>query len=65
MTTMLPRTAMLSMTREPTPAEGCDVCTALAKQREEARRRGNRSKVTDTNVEIARHPHARTRGGTR
>ncbi|WP_049715317.1 hypothetical protein [Streptomyces caatingaensis] len=45
---------------EPTPVDGCDVCAALQKQREEARKRGDHSKVTDAHVEIARHPHGTT-----
>ncbi|RDG39443.1 hypothetical protein DVH02_03930 [Streptomyces corynorhini] len=44
----------------PRPAKGCDVCAALAKQRQEARDRGDYSAATDANVEISNHPH-RTR----
>ncbi|WP_340561806.1 hypothetical protein [Streptomyces sp. GSL17-111] len=43
----------------PAPASGCDVCGALASQREAARAVMDWSKVTDCNVEIRRHPHAR------
>ncbi len=41
----------------PEPAEGCDICGALAKQRAEARTRGDFSAVSDCNVEMAAHPH--------
>ncbi|MCK7622993.1 hypothetical protein MUU72_07755 [Streptomyces sp. RS10V-4] len=43
---------------EPGPAAGCDVCGALAAQRERARSVGDLSKVIDCNVEMRRHPHA-------
>ncbi|UZJ29942.1 hypothetical protein OJ254_05235 [Streptomyces endophytica] len=43
--------------RDPEPATGCDVCEALAQQRVAAYAVGNRSKVSDCNVEIRRHPH--------
>ncbi|MFE7317358.1 hypothetical protein ACFU7T_30295 [Streptomyces sp. NPDC057555] len=43
--------------REPRPVAGCDVCAALARQRERARAAGNWSKVSDCNVEMRRHPH--------
>ncbi|MFD5198867.1 hypothetical protein ACFWM7_01600 [Streptomyces sp. NPDC058375] len=42
---------------EPVPNPGCDVCTSLGQQREEARVMGNMTTVTDCNVEIRRHPH--------
>ncbi|WP_199836195.1 hypothetical protein [Streptomyces sp. NRRL F-4489] len=42
---------------EPVPAEGCDVCGALAEQRARAHAAGDWSKVTDCNVELRRHPH--------
>ncbi|WP_411127358.1 hypothetical protein [Streptomyces sp. x-19] len=41
---------------EPKPAPGCDICGALADQREEARKRGDMAKVSDCNVEMKRHP---------
>lgn len=44
----------------PEPAQGCDVCGALVKQRQEARDRGDLSAATDADVEIRNHPH-RTR----
>jgi hypothetical protein len=42
---------------DPEPVAGCDVCGALAVQRAKAYVVGDRSKVTDCNVEIGRHPH--------
>lgn len=42
---------------EPVPVEGCDVCEALGRQREDARRLRNMSAVSDASVEIRRHPH--------
>ncbi|CAM5418782.1 hypothetical protein SAVIM338S_02280 [Streptomyces avidinii] len=39
------------------PAEGCDVCAALVKQRTEYRKLRNASGVTDCNVEMRQHPH--------
>ncbi|WP_156727860.1 hypothetical protein [Streptomyces apocyni] len=39
----------------PEPEPGCDVCTALAEQRANADGRGDRSAVTDCNVEIRNH----------
>lgn len=41
----------------PEPAQGCDVCGALVKQRQEARDRGDLSAATDADVEIRNHPH--------
>ncbi len=46
---------------EPTPVDGCDVCTALAEQRAQARARGDMSRVADCNVEITRHRHEKAR----
>ncbi|MFD5078040.1 hypothetical protein [Streptomyces sp. NPDC058371] len=43
---------------EPVPVEGCDVCGALARQREAERRTGNLSEVSDLNVEIRSHQAA-------
>lgn len=40
---------------EPVPVQGCKICAALGRQRADARRAGNPSKVTDINVEIRRH----------
>nr|WP_245685836.1 hypothetical protein [Streptomyces niveus] len=45
----------------PRPVAGCDVCAALARQRQEARDRGDYSAATNASVEIRNHPH-RTRG---
>nr|WP_236246673.1 hypothetical protein [Streptomyces sp. CC77] len=45
----------------PEPAPGCEVCTALVRQRQAARDRGDLSAATDADVEIRNHPH-RTRG---
>ncbi|MEU8893271.1 hypothetical protein [Streptomyces sp. NPDC048442] len=42
---------------EPVPVEGCDVCAALARQRAEARVGRDMSCVSDSNVELRRHPH--------
>lgn len=47
----------LWMDLEPVPVTGCDVCGALARERDAARRAGDGSKVSDCNVEIQRHPH--------
>ncbi|MFF0790210.1 hypothetical protein [Streptomyces spiralis] len=45
----------------PDPVAGCDVCGALAAEREEARQQGDLSKVSDVNVEIRKHPHPKRR----
>ncbi|WP_344961251.1 hypothetical protein [Streptomyces thioluteus] len=42
---------------DPEPEPGCDVCLALARQRSDARRAGDLSRVVDCNVELRRHPH--------
>ncbi|WP_329068211.1 hypothetical protein [Streptomyces sp. NBC_01429] len=42
---------------EPVPVAGCVVCAGLRARREEARRSGDLSRVSDRNVEMARHPH--------
>jgi hypothetical protein len=60
-TIMAPAPQLTLPDPEPVPADGCDVCTALGKEREEARRSGDMSKVSDCTVEIAAHPHARGR----
>jgi hypothetical protein len=44
--------------REPVPADGCDVCRALAQERRAARRDGDMSKVSDLNVEMRNHQAA-------
>lgn len=46
----------------PPPAPGCGVCAALAKERGEAAAEGDGSRVSDLNVEIRNHPHARSEG---
>nr|WP_030181623.1 hypothetical protein [Streptomyces violaceorubidus] len=47
----------------PVPVPGCDVCGALARQREEALDAKGRfydpSKASDLLVEIGRHPHGK------
>ncbi|GGK48111.1 hypothetical protein [Streptomyces flaveus] len=40
---------------EPKPAPGCGVCASLARDREQARRVGDLSKVSDCNIEIRNH----------
>lgn len=42
---------------EPVPVEGCDVCEALAVQREEARGRAGSMTVRECNSELSSHPH--------
>ncbi|MFJ6237998.1 hypothetical protein ACIQH0_28415 [Streptomyces griseus] len=46
---------------EPIPFFSCDVCASLGRQREEARKKGDMTVVSDCNVEIRRHPHGRRR----
>lgn len=48
---------MFAYPPEPEPVPGCDVCKALAAQREDARSKGDVSKAVDCNVEIRHHPH--------
>lgn len=47
----------------PDPHPGCDVCGALARDRQAARAAGDLSKVTDLSIEIRAHqdPHRRQR----
>ncbi|WSS31630.1 hypothetical protein OHB07_29255 [Streptomyces sp. NBC_00111] len=47
---------------EPVPNFGCNICAALGRQRDEAREIGDMTSVTDCNVEIRLHPHARRAG---
>ncbi|MGW7102942.1 hypothetical protein [Streptomyces sp. NPDC054838] len=54
-TTMSPPVHLSLPAGAPRPAAGCDVCAALARQRSEAHRRGDRSAVSDCNVEIVAH----------
>ncbi|MFF2940149.1 hypothetical protein ACFVSQ_09935 [Streptomyces niveus] len=42
---------------EPVAVEGCDVCVALAGQREDARRSGGEPTVEECNTELRSHPH--------
>ncbi|MFE3253664.1 hypothetical protein [Streptomyces sp. NPDC059209] len=42
---------------EPVAVEGCDVCAALAGQREDARRLGGEPTVEECNTELRSHPH--------
>lgn len=42
---------------EPVPVEGCDVCGALARQREAARTAGSPITVRQCSQELANHPH--------
>nr|WP_149830333.1 hypothetical protein [Streptomyces tailanensis] len=47
---------------EPEPVPGCDECAMLARQRVEARRTGDLSRVSDCNVLMrAHHPPRRKR----
>ncbi|MFJ9338278.1 hypothetical protein ACIRP0_03165 [Streptomyces sp. NPDC101733] len=59
-TTMSPPVHLSLPADAPRAAPGCDVCAALVEQRGEAYRRGDRSAVSDCNVEIVAH---RGRGG--
>ncbi|MFD9570949.1 hypothetical protein ACFWBI_13970 [Streptomyces sp. NPDC059982] len=54
-TTMSPPVHLRLPTDAPRPTPGCDVCAALVRERREAYRRGDRSGVSDCNVEIAAH----------
>ncbi|MCR8578955.1 hypothetical protein NE399_33510 [Streptomyces sp. Isolate_219] len=58
-TTMTPPVYLSLPPASPTPAEGCGVCTALAKQRAAAAAEGDHSRVTDCNIELRNHPHRR------
>ncbi|MFD9292809.1 hypothetical protein ACFWBV_32020 [Streptomyces sp. NPDC060030] len=42
----------------PPPPVGCDVCSDLVEQRQNARAEGDYSRATDASVLIGRHPHA-------
>ncbi|MGI5261126.1 hypothetical protein [Streptomyces angustmyceticus] len=44
-----------------TPVPGCDVCTALDKQREEARQQGRAAAAATAVIEIASHLHKKRR----
>ncbi|MFJ7206367.1 hypothetical protein ACIQWR_22875 [Streptomyces sp. NPDC098789] len=54
-TTMSPPVHLTLPTDAPRATPGCDVCAALVAQRGEAYRRGDRSAVSDCNVEIGAH----------
>ncbi|GAB7030854.1 hypothetical protein JCM4914_23150 [Streptomyces platensis subsp. malvinus] len=47
---------------EPVPVAACDVCQALAREREAARAQGRRLAVRSCNAVIAGHPHGRASG---
>ncbi|MER6307710.1 hypothetical protein ACWCXK_09205 [Streptomyces sp. NPDC001739] len=47
---------------EPVPVSACDVCQALAQEREKARTQGRRLVVRSCNAVIAGHPHGRASG---
>ncbi|MET7738897.1 hypothetical protein [Streptomyces sp. NPDC005385] len=40
---------------DPEPVDGCDVCQALARERDAARSAGDLSKVSDINIEMRNH----------
>ncbi|MFD4952163.1 hypothetical protein [Streptomyces sp. NPDC058451] len=42
-----------------TPANGCDVCMALARQRKAALGKGDSRKAFEAAAEIRKHPHGR------
>ncbi|WP_156724718.1 hypothetical protein [Streptomyces apocyni] len=54
-TTMDPPITLELPLDEPAPKPGCDVCAALAKQRDKAAILGDHSQVTDCNVEVRNH----------
>ncbi|MBL1094321.1 MULTISPECIES: hypothetical protein [Streptomyces] len=47
---------------EPVPVAACDVCQALAQEREKARTHGRHLAVRSCNAVIAGHPHGRASG---
>jgi hypothetical protein len=49
--------ALAEQPLEPVPVEGCDVCGALAQQREAARRTDSPITVRQCSQELANHPH--------
>ncbi|MFD8736243.1 hypothetical protein ACFV06_15205 [Streptomyces sp. NPDC059618] len=51
----------------PEPAEGCEVCAALARQRATAEAGGDWSRVSDCNIELRGHsePHVSRRRAAR
>lgn len=59
-TTMAPPANVSLPPGSPKLAKDCGVCTALAKQRQTARDRGDLSAATNADIEIRYHPH-RTR----
>lgn len=54
-TTMAAPVHVVSPLAAPEPTPGCDVCRALARERQEAAGSGNWSTVTDCNIELRRH----------
>ena len=55
-TTMDPPVHLRLPRADPEPPPGCDVCAALERQRSEAAKAGDGSRVSDCNVEIRSHP---------
>lgn len=54
-TTMAAPVHVVNPLAAPEPTPGCDVCRALARERQEAAGSGNWSAVADCNVELRRH----------
>ncbi|MET9290877.1 hypothetical protein [Streptomyces sp. NPDC003077] len=42
---------------EPVPMDGCDVCRALVRDREQAHKTGRLDVVRSCNAELQNHPH--------
>ncbi|MCX2967837.1 MULTISPECIES: hypothetical protein [Streptomyces] len=61
MRTLSPPVHLALPVEDPQSADGCDVCAALVRQRDDARARGDLSAVTDLNVEIRAHHTGRRR----
>ncbi|MDW4904451.1 hypothetical protein RB628_03630 [Streptomyces sp. ADMS] len=55
-TTMDPPVQLGLPRADPEPPPDCDVCAALGRQRSEAAKAGDMSRVSDCNVEIRSHP---------
>ncbi|MGY5126861.1 hypothetical protein [Streptomyces nigrescens] len=58
-TTMTPPVYLSFPPKPPAPAEECDLCAALVKQRTEAEGKGDFSTAVDCNIELRNHPHRR------
>ncbi|MEU2135056.1 hypothetical protein [Streptomyces sp. NPDC018352] len=54
-TTMAAPVHLMAPPEPPKPHKGCAVCKALVRERVEAARLGDWSRVADVNVEIGRH----------